>query len=172
MSTWLCCSFSLAPNIFRLSVKWTNNYMAAILSPHHTGTSDYCTLALNLQMFMQNVWETHYTQISGCSLCDRWPYSSLEDWNTLFGGCQGRKTTWHTTEMPTALITTYGSRERCNDVVKKSILGDLTLSDDCITAPSLDSGERGVLEMIIAPRTIFVRASSNFVFQANSSVCM
>lgn len=49
------------------------------LSSHHTGTSDYCTLALNLQMFMQNVWETHYTQISGCSLRDRWPYSSLED---------------------------------------------------------------------------------------------
>ena len=52
---WLWCSVNLAPNAARLWAKvWQPN---SYFSPHRE-KFDYCTQELNLQMFMQNVWET------------------------------------------------------------------------------------------------------------------
>ena len=48
--------------------------------------SDYCTQALNLQMFMQNYEKRHYTQIGGCSLYVTNDHTLLwKTKNALFG---------------------------------------------------------------------------------------
>lgn len=150
--TWLCCSVCLAHNVSQtLSSK--QNDMAAIVSPHHTGTSDYCTQALNLQMFMQNGWETHDTEISGA-------HDVTDDrtvlWKTKIHCLGGSRTDFYVAHYWGAYIarvTVYSGRERCCDVLEKPRWRYSTpRPDDCLTVPSLDGRKGGVLQMIIAQR--------------------